>query len=75
MLLIPLEYFLACCFITMVPMMFLDMVAWLVTAPLWWTAAWVITRVNPHAHVLIKVMWQKTRRALFQPRGRRTYGL
>ena len=56
---LPLGYFLAVCFLTMVPMMIMDLVAWLLTAPLWWMAAWVVTRVNPHAHVVLWVLYRR----------------
>lgn len=71
--LIPLEYFLAVCFTTMMPMMFLDMISWLLTAPLWWLFAWITTRVNPNAHILVMVLFRKTRSALFLPRRSRRY--
>ena len=70
---LPLEYFLACCFVIMVPMMMLDNVAWLLTAPLWWMSAWVVTRVNPHIHVVLWVLWRKLRTALLKPRRSRSY--
>ena len=76
---LPLGYFLAVCFLTMVPMMLMDLVAWLLTAPLWWMSAWVVTRVNPHAHVVLWVLWRKfglisgVLRVLVRPAGGRRH--
>ncbi len=57
---LPLPYFLAVGAIILFPFMWLKIIWWLFTAPLWYLIARIIVVINPNAHRVFAVVMIKT---------------
>lgn len=57
---LPLFYALAVGGLTMFPFIWTQWLSWLLTAPLWYLAARVITTMNPNFHRIVAVVAKKT---------------
>ncbi len=68
---LPMPYFLAVMFLTMLPFIILKFPPWLVSGPLWWLLARVTTAVNPNFHklVLVKLQYLRLRPGRLGKRG------
>lgn len=57
---LPLPYMLAVGALTMYPFIFTKMLAWLLTAPLWYVFARIAVALNPNGHRALAVVLRKT---------------
>ena len=63
---LPLPYFLAVGALTMFPFILFKVLIWLLTAPLWYLAARIVTAINPNIHNVAAVLLRRTPRCLLQ---------
>ena len=63
---LPLPYFLAVGALTMFPFILFKVLIWLLTAPLWYLAARIVTAINPNIHNVAAVRLRRTPRSLLR---------
>lgn len=63
---LPLPYFLAVGALTMFPFILFKVLTWLLTAPLWYLAARMITAINPNIHNVATVVMRRTPMAILR---------
>lgn len=57
---LPLPYTMAVGALVMLPFIWVKAVSWLLTAPLWYGLARLITAINPNGHKAVAVVMRKT---------------
>lgn len=70
---LPMPYALAVGALTMFPFILFKVLWWLITAPLWYLAARMITAINPNAHTVLAVLIRRTPRSLLRRGKARHY--
>jgi len=58
---LPMPYFLAVGGLTMLPFIWVKWLPWLLTAPIWYGLAKIVTIINPNGHRVVAVIWTRTR--------------
>lgn len=67
---LPMPYMMAVGALTMLPFIWLKMTLWLVSGPIWYGLARLVTAINPNGHKAAAVVLRRTPPAL-SPRRRR----
>ncbi len=57
---LPMPYFLGVMFLSVLPFIVFKIMAWLLTAPLWYIAARITTAINPNLHRIWLIKLSKT---------------
>ena len=70
---LPMPYALGAAALAILPFFIFKILWWLLTAPLWYVAARLITAINPNAHVVLAVVLQKTPLSMLRRRRARRY--
>ncbi len=68
---LPMPYAMGVGALTVLPFILFKVIAWFLTAPIWYVAARAATSVNPNGHRVIAVMLQKTPRSLLSKKAQR----
>ncbi|MGB3314621.1 MAG: VirB3 family type IV secretion system protein, partial [Albidovulum sp.] len=63
---LPLPYFLAVGALIMFPFILFKVLSWLLTAPLWYMAARIVTAINPNIHNVMTVRLRHTPMSLLR---------
>ena len=67
---LPMPYAMAVGGLTVLPFILIKAATWLLTLPVWYFAARIVTAINPNGHVVLGTVILKTPDVLFGPRGR-----
>ena len=57
---LPMPYTMAVGALTMLPFIWFKVIAWLLTGPLWYVLARIMTAINPNGHKAVSVVMRKT---------------
>lgn len=67
---LPMPYAMAVGGFTVLPFIMIKAASWLLTMPVWYFAARIVTAINPSGHLVLGTVVLKTPDILFAPRGR-----
>ncbi len=67
---LPMPYAMAVGGLTVLPFILIKAATWLLTLPVWYFGARIVTAINPNGHTVLGTVILKTPEVLFAPRGR-----
>lgn len=67
---LPMPYAMAVGGLTVLPFILIKAATWLLTLPIWYFGARIVTAINPNGHVVLGTVLLRTPEALFDKRAR-----
>lgn len=67
---LPMPYTMAVGGLTVLPFILIKSASWLLTLPVWYFGARIVTAINPNGHAVLGTVILKTPEALFDRQGR-----